>query len=228
MRAMAAGLALGLASMAWAAGVSTGPTVETASAPASVKAGEKLDLSTPTAAVAAFWRAARAGDAGGMKQALEIAEGDRAAVEAYVNLAAGSAGVVKAAEKQFGARDAKVYDELELVPTEGQIKELGQANVVITGEQATVTLKAGSRTIELKRIDGGWKIDAASAFGTKAAEEAMDTINRLAAAMNENRAQIVRGDFGSATAAVHGLQEKLLAIAEKKVGESATTAATRP
>lgn len=127
------------------------------------------DYSSPKKAVASFLQAT---DEKSLRDALVIAPESRASVEAFVGVMVSTIALQKEAEAQFGSAAAQYFSKATDAQLQRRLKVVNDAELTMNGtDAASINLppdeeaRQSGGTIELKKIDGQWKIDAASMFG---------------------------------------------------------------
>jgi hypothetical protein len=126
------------------------------------------DYSSPRAAVASFLRAS---DEAGLREALVIAPESRREVEAFLGPMIATLALQKAAQAQFGAPAAQYFSKQTDAWIARRAQDVENAPLDVQGDNAAILhlpaneeLKHAGADIELHRVNGQWKIDAASMF----------------------------------------------------------------
>jgi hypothetical protein len=215
-----------------AAGIALGQ----ATAPASMAA----DYSNPRAAVTSFLRAVKEQDDAAIRDALYIPENQRENVEALLDVLSATNRLKKACAAEFGEpATEKALGKNSGMLLEDRLKAVATADVRMVGtDSATMVIPPDEAThhpggtVNLRKMEGSWKIDAASLLGLTAANEKtqgqVELAKRLAKAIDTMAREVAKHTYPSAQAVYEGLAERVSASVAAPSTGPATSPASAP
>lgn len=174
------------------------------------------DASTPKAAAKSLRAALTIGDADAIRQLLHVEnDPDGKLVDAYAKLVLAGKQLADAAKQKFpGASDP--FTQGAIAPEDAAL--IDAATESIEGDRATLTITARTQPMQLRRIDGAWKVlvsEEPSGATEKHRAEQMALITALAGAMTRVAEEIAADRYDDAAAAEAALKEQLGAVIAK-------------
>jgi hypothetical protein len=151
------------------------------------------DLSTALSAALAWYEANWKGDANAAHKVLVDDAAQREYVAAGLRYSAALNNLEAAAAKQFKGVGRRVTDH----PNSARLMER-RLEVQEDGDRATVTAKNMKMPIELRRIDGRWRVDLSAAMRDPGLARADGAYNGVAAIAEEMTREVAAGAFKSA------------------------------
>jgi hypothetical protein len=199
---------------------------DTAPAAASVK-----DFSTPKAAVKSFLQASynqldlsQPQDDAAVANTLLIPDAQKSAVTAILDSTSAQAKLERASADLFGATATlkALHDGGRDVLT-ARLKSIDSAKATVSGDNATLqipedtTNRAAAGTVLLRRVNGAWKIDAASLFSlTRRTPEQLtaqtDLLRKITRITNDITADVRAKKFSSPSDIYAELQTRIAQV----------------
>lgn len=179
-----------LASCALAAGAMTGCN--------------KSDLSTPKGAASTLAKALQTGDVDTARKASTGA--DDKTIQTLVSVVSGMKKLQDAMTAKFGAEETKSMTGRASNGMSDMLKKLDDADEKVSGDTAVVTPKGGGRPINLKKIDGNWKVDL-SELSKASASPMFESIGKAA---SETADEVNAGKYKSAAEARKAMTMKMM------------------
>ncbi len=183
------------------------PAIDRASSPTP-------DTSTPKATLIAFGKALEAGDVNGVKALTISDEKSDKLLEAFVPTIAAMKHLSEVSVTKFGEAGKSIGNDsgkgFELA------RDVENAHITETGDTATATMKDSKSKdpIKLKKVNGQWKVDFASAMGPQAKAEDIAKIapmfTGMTKAANESAAEIEAGKYKTAEEAKQAVGMKMM------------------
>jgi hypothetical protein len=212
---------------AWAQ--STRPTAPPASP---TTTSPVADYSDPKKTLATFLRAS---DEKSLRESLLITPQHSREIDAFLGVMISQLNLQKAAQAQFGTAAAKYFSQATDDLVRRRLQALQAAQVTLRGtDGATIELPADpevrqrATTMELKKVDGAWKIDAAAMFGVAGATpEVMASRLKLANALQAVSDQMIK-DLPKFLSAGDAFQEYWNRSKAAEAQLSGRTPSTRP
>jgi hypothetical protein len=190
-------------------------------APLAARAAD-VDLSTPKAAAKTFGQGLSDGDAETVKAAAIANEDQVKALEALVRAVSNFKKVEEAAVAKFGDAGKSIANPGSMSIGD-ELAKIDTAEEKIDGDSATLTPAESTQPLQLRKIDGQWKVDFAAMPGSEQAAEALPMINAMADAATELADEISADKYKTAEEAKTALKQKLLAAMMAAQGNAATS-----
>ena len=197
--------------------------------PALLAAQDKPDLSSPKSAAKAFADAVMAGDAAKAKAICAGDEKQMKIVEAMVGLIGGIKKLEDAMIAKFGKEAVKSAGKSP-VATEDMhdaIRRLGEGEVKVTGDTATVTPKKKpggeeehNEPLTLKKVGGDWKVDLASLTkDVPGGEEQLEGMRAFARMIQDVTKDVSAGKFKTAAEANQGIAQAFIKMGQEQAAK---------
>ena len=116
-----------------------------------------------------------------------------------------------AAVKQFGEAGRQVTG----YPDSSAAAMGNKLEIKEEGDRATVSIKDSLLPLELRRIDGQWRVDVSQAAGDARARRASEASGEAAKVAEDAAAEIAAGNFKTADEAKAAFRERRLAQVKK-------------
>ncbi len=126
------------------------------------------DYATPKGAFRTYTKALADGDAATLKNSVIASAKHDQLLDSQIAYAP--------IEKKFKAACIKSYPASAKELADGtpeMLKAIDDADVKIDGETATLNTRLSTEPVQLKKVDGRWKVDLASMYGTDAVDEVL-------------------------------------------------------
>jgi hypothetical protein len=192
---------------------------------AAAQAEVKKDLSSPKAALTTLANALDQGDKEVAKAAIAGDAQQMKFVDGMVDLMKGMKELQTAAKEKYGS----VPDEMPGI--DKMLAQVDQAEVKEEGDTATVTMpeekrpegapaptpeesaaSAKARELKLKKVDGDWKLDAATLMqGQELTDEQLQQFNSMSKAASETAKEIKDGKYPDYQTAMQAFGQKMMA-----------------
>jgi hypothetical protein len=181
----------------------------TAGAQTSKPAEDKVDLSSPKAAMKTFMVGLMHGKADNAKKAAIASEDENK----FIDQMAGAMGSFKkledAAKEKFGEEGAKLSQMGG--PGEKQIEMMDSAEEQIDGDSATVTSPGPDKSkLPLKKVGEEWKVDVANMPNMQQMKMVMPMFEKMQKLADDFAADIKAGKFATVTDAQTEFQTRMM------------------
>jgi hypothetical protein len=188
---------------------------------------------TPTQTIEALIKATHNPDPAAYRSAVRAdGELEQQVLETASNLVAASAAFRKAAIEAFGEDETAKYNlkvEKAALPLEA-IPGLANAQEKIEGDTARVSDPRSTKSIELRRVDGEWKIPLSALVPSvksnpELIRQNMSALRGFASILNETASDVEKGHFRTAEEAAVILKLRLTRSHEKSGASDAPAGA---
>jgi hypothetical protein len=178
---------------------------------------------TPTQTIEALVKATHNPDPAAYRSAVRAdGELEQQVLDTLSNLVAASAAFRKAAIKAFGEEETAKYNlkvEKAALPLDA-LPGLANAEEKIEGDTARVSDPGSTKSIELRRVDGEWKIPLSALVPSVKAKpelirQNMSALRGFASILNETASDVEKGHFRTAEEAAVILKLRLTRSHEK-------------
>ncbi len=192
-----------------------------------VQAEVKKDLSSPKAALTTLAHAMDQGDKEAAKAAVDGTDKHMKAIEGMVDLMKGMKELQAAAKDKYG----QIPAEFEQAGMDKMVAQVDKATVKEEGDTAVVTMpeeprpegapaptpeeaaaSAKSRELKMKKVNGDWKLDAASMMqGQELTDQQLQQFSMMSKVASETAQEIRDGKYPTYQEAMQAMGQKMMA-----------------
>ncbi len=172
----------------------------------------KPDVSGPRAAIKALFEAIEAADSAAVRAQFQATTPQEIALaDAYAEQIAAAKAFGDIAKTKYGVNGDSLTKG---TPMRDSIAKLEQAEILVTGDQATVKMPGQARSLRLAKVDGRWRVVLSDYAGATPENIASQTavLKEMGEVFRSVAADISADKFASTPDAQRALQQKLQAV----------------
>jgi hypothetical protein len=172
-------------------------------------AAPEIDPNSPKGAMKAFYEAMEAGDAAAVRALFHTSnDAEKELADAYAAQLVAARALGEATKAKFATAGDALSKGL---PLRDEIARLDTAEVVVTGDKATLKIAGQPRPLRLFKVEGRWRVGLADYAGDDLAGQAA-ALKDMAAVFQAVATDILADKFATPADAQRALQQKLQAV----------------